>query len=282
MTPWKLTDPEIVWPAGAVLGEGPVWSPREGALWWVDIKGLALFRYELETGLRSVWRADEPIGCIDAPDLSGRLLAATRSGFAWLVPGEGGAVARTSIITPESDLSGNRFNDGKRAPDGSFWAGSMDDAEAADSGAWWRLDPTTGKARRLATGYRITNGPAFDPARSRVYLTDSARQTVFAADWIAGGGFDQLRVFKQFGAGDGYPDGMEVDRDGALWIAFWDGACLRRYDPNGQLIQTVGLPAQRPTSLAFAPEVGRIFVTSAAIGLEPARAQGALMSLRIG
>tara|TARA_R110002094_G_scaffold6770_3_gene15938 strand:- start:8797 stop:9645 length:849 start_codon:yes stop_codon:yes gene_type:complete len=281
MTPWRVSNPEIVWDAGAVLGESPVWSPRERALWWVDIKGLALFRYELETGLRSVWRAGEPIGCISAPDSTGRLLAATRSGFAWLTPDEDGAVSRTAIIAPEPDLPGNRFNDGKRAPDDSFWAGSMDDAEAADSGAWWRLDAASGEATRLATGYRVTNGPAFDPSRSRVYLTDSARQTVFVANWIAGGGFDQLRVFRQFGEGDGYPDGMEVDSDGALWIAFWDGACLRRFDPDGALIQTVDLPARRPTSLAFAPEANRIFITTASIGLTPGKAQGALITLSL-
>lgn len=282
MNPWRLREAEIVWPAGAVLGEGPVWSPRERALWWVDIKGHALFRYAPETGTQTVWNSDEPIGSIDAPNGDGRLLAATRSGFAWLTPSDDGTVARLPIAAPEADVPGNRFNDGKRAPDGSFWAGTMDDAEESASGAWWRLDPVTGQTTRLDNGYRVTNGPAFDPTRSRVYLTDSALQTVYAADWQAGGGFHKRRVFAQFGNGDGYPDGMQVDAEGALWIAFWDGGCLRRFDPDGGLIQTVTLPAARPTSLAFAPEIDRIFVTSASMGLEPDAAQGALMEIATG
>jgi D-xylonolactonase len=282
MTPWPLRKADIVWPAGAILGESPVWSPREHALWWVDIKGLALFRYAPDTGAYTVWESDEAIGSIDAPDAEGRLLAATRSGFAWLVPDDDGSVTRLPIAAPEINLPGNRFNDGKRAPDGSFWAGTMDDAEASASGAWWRLDPATGRTTRLDGGYRVTNGPAFDPARNRVYLTDSARQTVYAADWLAGGGFSGRRVFLQFGEGDGYPDGMQVDAEGALWIAFWGGACLRRFDPDGDMIQTIPLPALRPTSLAFAPEIDRIFVTSASIGLEPGAAQGALMAIPTG
>lgn len=282
MTPLSHSDPEIVWPARAILGEGPVWAAREQAVYWVDIKGLALHRYTPGTGARDSWRADEAIGCIDRPDADGELLAATRSGFAQLVPKGDGSVERRALASPERDAyPGNRFNDGKRAPDGSFWAGTMDDAEETASGAWWRFDPESGAATCLERGYRVTNGPAFDVTRRRVYLTDSARQTVFAADWISGSGFENKRVFASFGEGDGYPDGMQVHADGSLWIAFWDGACLRRFAPDGTLIQTIDLPVQRPTSLAFAPELNSVFVTSASIGLE-GEGEGALLRLDLG
>ena len=284
MTPLTLSEPEVIWPAHAVLGEGPVWDPDEQALYWVDIKGLKLHRYTPATGARESWTADEPIGCIDTPNVRGDLLAATRSGFAWLSLGADGAVKRRPIVSPEaSTLPGNRFNDGKRAPDGSFWAGTMDDAEAADTGAWWRLDPVSGEAVQMDSGYRVTNGPAFDPVNARIYVTDSARQTVFVAsfDPIRGGGLQDKDVFLQFGDGDGYPDGMQVHSDGSLWIAFWDGACLRRFAPDGALIQQIDLPVTRPTSLAFAPELNSVFVTSAAIGLE-GEGEGALLRLSMG
>jgi sugar lactone lactonase YvrE len=282
MEPLDYSEPEIVWEAGAILGEGPVWAPDEQALYWLDIKGKNLHRYAPASPVKTTsWTADEPIGCLAAPDAQGRLLAATRSGFAWLEPQADGTVQRKELLSPErARIPGNRFNDGKRAPDGSFWAGTMDDAEAADTGAWWRFDPEAGHADRLETGYRVTNGPAFDPDRRRVYLTDSARQTVFVADWVSGGGFKDKRVFLQFGEGDGYPDGMQTAADGSLWIAFWDGACLRRFSPDGGLIQTIDLPCQRPTSLAFAPDVGRLYVTSALIGLEAGPADGALLMVR--
>tara|TARA_R110002072_G_scaffold73069_10_gene174288 strand:- start:594 stop:1451 length:858 start_codon:yes stop_codon:yes gene_type:complete len=277
----SLSTPQIVWPARAVLGEGPVWDRTSQRLYWIDIKGLTLHRYDPASGARDTWRADEPIGCIDAPDGQGRLLAATRSGFACLTPHPDGTIKRVALASPEIEsLPGNRFNDGKRAPDGSFWAGTIDGAESDDTGAWWRFDPSTQKASRLETGYRVTNGPAFDAARARVYLTDSARQRVFVADWVAGGGFENKRVFAQFSEGDGYPDGMQVHDDGSLWIAFWDGACLRRFSPEGALVQAIALPVQRPTSLAFAPEIARVFITSASIGLD-GEDEGALLSLEV-
>ncbi|MCC5995788.1 MAG: SMP-30/gluconolactonase/LRE family protein [Oceanicaulis sp.] len=267
--------PECVWDARAILGEGPVWDGR--AVWWTDIKAPALHRYEPRTGAKTSWTAPEPVGSfLIEPD--GRLLAAMKSGFARLaLDPDGGGIVIEPVCQPEADIPGNRFNDGKRAPDGSFWAGSMDDAESAASGAWWRLD-ADGTARRLETGYRVTNGPAFDAARGRVYLTDSARQTVFVADLTDNGaGFSNKRVFVQFGAGDGYPDGMEIDGEGCLWIAFWDGSRLSRFDPDGRLMGHLSMPVSRPTSLAFADDA--IFVTSASIGLEDEPLAGGLFAI---
>lgn len=253
-----------------MLGESPVWDPSKRALYWVDIKGLKLHRFTPATKERSSWCTNEPIGCIDVPDPSGKLLAATRSGFAWLLPRDDGRILRLPIISPKVEICpGDRFNDGKRAPDGSFWAGTMDDAEKADTGAWWRLNPATGQATRIDVGYRVTNGPAFDITRERVYVTDSARKTVFVGDFhpASVASLKNKRKFLQFGEADGSPDGMQVFSDGSLWVAFWDGACLRRFSPDGEFIQQIDLPVRRPTSLAFAPEIDAVFVTSAAIGL---------------
>lgn len=283
MTVLTVSKPELVWSAGAILGEGPVWQASAGVLYWLDIKGCKLHAYAPETGQQQTWEADEPIGCITVPEGDGTFLAATQSGFARLALGDNGTVVREPLLAPEAEsLPGNRFNDGKSAPDGSFWAGTMDNAEQADTGSWWRFDPLTQTAAQLDTGYRVTNGPAFDASSARVYLTDSARQRVFVADWIEGAGFANKRVFLQFADGDGYPDGMQVHSDGSLWIAFWDGACLRRFSPDGTLIQSVDLPVQRPTSLAFAPDRNEVYVTSASIGLDdPNPWQGGLLRLSL-
>jgi sugar lactone lactonase YvrE len=271
LSPLATGTPECVWPARAILGEGPVW--RDGALIWVDIKAPAIHRFTPATGARESWPMAEQIGCI-APDANGGWLAAVRSGFVHLDLGAPGKPPRLApIASPEATLPGNRFNDGKLAPDGAFWAGTMDDAEAQDSGAWWRL-ASDGTARKLDEGYRVTNGPAFDPSRRRVYLTDSAKRTVYAATLTDDGGFADKHVWRTFDAEQGFPDGMTTDADGGLWIAFWDGSCIRRFDPEGELVQTIETPTPRPTSLAFSDDGSRIYITSASIGL-PAGTPGA-------
>ena len=44
---------------------------------------------------------------------------------------------------------------------------------------------------------------------------------------------------------------MTVDAEGCLWIAFWDGWCVRRFSPAGECLATFDVPVQRPTSCAF-------------------------------
>ena len=62
---------------------------------------------------------------------------------------------------------------------------------------------------------------------------------------------------------------MTVDSEGCLWIAFWDGWCLRRYAPDGEWIETVKMPVQRPTSCTFGGrDLDRLYITSASIGLD--------------
>ena len=62
---------------------------------------------------------------------------------------------------------------------------------------------------------------------------------------------------------------MTVDAEGCLWIAFWDGWCLRRLAPDGALLETHQVPVQRPTSCVFGgPGLDHLFITSARRGFD--------------
>jgi len=160
-------------------------------------------------------------------------------------------------------LPGNRFNDGKVDRRGRFWAGTMDDAERRASGTLYVVEPGL-TLSAVDRGYHVTNGPAFSPLGDTMYHSDSARQITYAFDIDADGRASNRRTFVQFNAGDGFPDGMTVDSEGCLWIAFWDGWCVRRYSPAGEWLETIKVPVQRPTSCAFGgPEFDRLYITSA-------------------
>src|SRR5436189_5003292 len=108
----------------ALLGEGPVWVAREGALYWLDIKGRKIFRLD-EHGQLTEWPTPMRIGSI-APKKSGGFIAGTDDGIALVDP----ATDRFEIVAnPEAQLPDNRFNDGKVDRRGRFWAGTMDDGE---------------------------------------------------------------------------------------------------------------------------------------------------------
>jgi len=241
----------------AVLGEGPIWDAREQALYWVDIPERRVFRWSEGEGTRTV--PVERHICSLLPRATGGFIGGGYDGFLEIGPDLNAAV----LANPEPDLPGNRFNDGKVDRAGRFWAGTMDRSEREASGSLYRLDPDRSWTR-IDSGYRVTNGPAFGRDGRTMYHTDSARQVVYAFDLAADGSASNRRVHLQFGEGDGYPDGMTVDAEDCLWIAFWDGWCVRRFSPAGVRLAELRVPAQRPTSCAFGGAgLDRLFITTA-------------------
>jgi xylono-1,5-lactonase len=247
----------------AVLGEGPVWVAREDALYWLDIQGRKIFRLD-ENGEVSQWPTPFRVGCLVPRELAG-FIAGTDQGIAEVDLASG----RLQIVSnPEEQLPGNRFNDGKVDRRGHFFAGTMDDREREATGTLYRFDAELA-CTVIDHGYRVTNGPAFSPSGEVMYENDSARQVTYAFDLHSDGNVTNRRTFLQFGEGDGYPDGMTVDEEGCLWIAFWDGWCIRRFSPGGELLRTIEMPVARPTSCAFGgPDLDRLYVTSASKGLD--------------
>jgi sugar lactone lactonase YvrE len=103
-----------------------------------------------------------------------------------------------------------------------------------------------------------------------MYHNDSARQLTYVFD-LADGQPGERRIFLQFKEGEGYPDGMTVDSEGCLWIALWDGWCVRRYSPGGEWLETLKMPVARPTSCAFGGlDLNQLYITSASVGLDQA------------
>jgi len=248
----------------AVLGEGPVWDAREQAVYWVDIPQKRVFRWSEADGVRT--HDAERHVCSLLPRARGGFIGGGYDGFVEIAPDLGLSLLGDPEREPE--LASNRFNDGKVDRSGRFWAGTMDRTERAASGSLYRLDPDLNWTR-MDSGYKVTNGPAFSRDGRIMYHTDSARQTVYAFDLAADGTASNKRVHLRFSEGDGYPDGMTVDAEDCLWVAFWDGWCLRRFAPDGERLERIELPVQRPTSCAFGgPALAMLLVTSARIGLD--------------
>lgn len=250
--------------AGAILGEGPVWVAREQALYWLDIKGCRLHRFKPGPDDATSWETPFRIGAI-APRRQGGFVGASERGFV-LIDRD---VTRFELIGhPEPELPGNRANDGKLDAAGRFWAGTMDDAEQQRRGSLYRLDADLTWSRR-DTDYMVPNGPAFSPDGRYCYHTESSERTIHRFELDAHGVLTGKIPFAQFGGEDGYPDGMTVDGEGCLWVAFWDGWCVRRLSPGGDVIGQVELPVQRPTSCVFGgTNLDRLFITSASVGLD--------------
>lgn len=266
-----------VWQARALLGEGPLWSPRQDAVYFVDIRGSRILRHGLSDNSQAVWDLDDA-ACwlVESADGDGFIagLRSRRVVRLRLEPGQ--ATVAEEIARIEPDMPGNRLNDGKVDRQGRLWVGSMDDAEEAPAGSFYRIDHD-GSVTRVDQGYTVANGPALSPDGRTIYHTDSAARTVYAFDIGADGGLSGKRVHIRFTEADGYPDGMTCDAEGGLWIAHWDGARVSRFRPDGTLDRVIALPVSRVTSCVFAgPDLDRMFITTAAHGRDEEPLAGAL------
>jgi sugar lactone lactonase YvrE len=246
-----------------VLGEGPVWVARETALYWVDIKGRKILRVDAH-GQLTEWPTPFRVGSL-APRRSGGFIGGTEDGIAAMNPQ---SEKFDILFNPEESLPGNRFNDGKLDRQGRFWAGTMDDSEKAATGTLYVVDSSL-SCRAVDTGYRVTNGPAFSPDGKLMYHSDSARQVTYVFDLNADGTATNRRELLKFKEGEGYPDGMTVDAEGCLWVCLWDGWAVRRYSPQGDWLETVKMPVQRPTSCTFGGrDLDRLYISSASKDLD--------------
>lgn len=261
----SATAPECVLRCACELGEGPVWRAADRSVWFVDIKGLRIHRYEPGTGAAWTWMAPAQPGFI-APKADGTWIAGLETGLHRFDPASGRFEPMAAVEDAGLD---NRLNDGFVDGKGRLWFGSMHDGETNLTGALYRLDANG--LRRMDAGYCITNGPAVSPDGRTLYHTDTLKRVLYAFDLAADGSLANKRVFAEIEDGAGYPDGPAVDAEGCVWTGLFAGWGARRYSPKGDQIGFVKLPVANVTKLAFGgPDLKTVYATTAWKGLSAA------------
>jgi sugar lactone lactonase YvrE len=283
---------------GAILGESPVWSPDDGALWWLDIKAPALHRYDPARRADDAWPVEQEIGSIVLRK-GGGLVGGLRGGFAFLDIGAPGTpVGLDWIVDPEPDRPANRLNDGRVDRQGRYWAGSMHDPEGPPAtyferepvGTFWRLDPDR-SVHPMIPGILVSNGLCWSPDGRTMYAANSPTRIMRAWDYDPEtGGISNARVFATFPEEDGRgtPDGAIVDAEGGVWVAEFRGGRVTRLAPDGTVDRMIALPASRVTCPMFGgPDLRTLYVTTAKIMLTPEQRAaeplaGAIFALDVG
>ena len=260
-----MVDMTCVVDARAELGEGTVWDPVAGVLWWIDIWGRKIQRYSPATGRNETWEAPEYLGCIGLRSAGG-LVVTMASGFYFFDPVSG---SFTPLADPEADQPLTRFNDGKTDRQGRFWSGSMFEAEGAAPqaiGALYRMD-TDLTVHRVISGVTCCNGLAWSPDSRTMYFADSHTPIVRAYDFDAASGtVENERVFIDMSDIAGCADGATVDEEGCYWVTVPFRWRVDRYDPEGKLMQSIRMPTDLPTCCEFGgPDLDILYVTTAVL-----------------
>lgn len=274
-----------MWDAKAVLGESTVWDDRNGTVCWVDIENPSIHTFELETGRKSSWSAPAWISAI-APRAAGGFIASCADGIAHVDPAHD---LYRPICQPIPDPTKARLNDGATDRAGRYWTGTCDTAQWDDSttaedkesslkdfdvrsnGELYRLD-LDGSFATCERDMVTENGPAFSPDGRTAYVNDSMPLVTWAYDVDALGNLSNRRTFASFKPEDGYPDGMAVDTEGCIWMAFYESWKLRRFSPRGTLLEERQLPVRRGLRPAFGgTDFSRLFLITGSQGYSAER-----------
>jgi sugar lactone lactonase YvrE len=250
----------LAFDVNASLGEGALWDWRHDLLVAVDIPaGRVLVNDPSDGSTRSI-EVGQPVS---AAMQRGEhdLLLAVRDGFATLDMNTG---AVEPLVAVEADNPANRMNDAACDARGRCFAGTMATDETPGAGTLYRLDEDL-CVHAVLDGLTISNGLGWSPAGDVMYHIDSQAGGIDAHDFDAhSGGLSGRRRLADTDPSWGLPDGLATDVEGGIWVAFWDGSAVRRFSPEGELTETLELPAARPTRPAFGgADLDQLYVTSA-------------------
>lgn len=282
----------LVLNAEDVVGESIIWSADEQALYWVDIGRCRIESFAPAGGTHRIWTAHEIVTSIGLRTSVGFIVGMRRSVCLWR---PGGSFDPLAI--PEPEILDNRLNEGRVAPDGSFWVGTMQDNIGddgspkemnRDSGAYYRIAPDGTVKQLTPRTYGITNTMIWLPGGQFV-CADSTKNTLYAFDYDDSDKTITRRRDFSVGFPRGFPDGSCRDSEGYVWnCRVAGGACVARFAPDGTLDRVVELPCTWPTSCTFGgPELATLFVTSARFTMTPQHlrknpAEGGIFALDVG
>jgi len=280
------SNPVCVAPVGGRCGEGVIWHPGHGAVYWTDINRFLIHRFRASDNCVRSWFFAEPVTALSLTDKDGVLLVALGS--------------QVILWEPESDVRHDpifvldgwpkvRLNDGRTDPRGSFWAGTMRNNVNPDGslgeaggqdGMLYRIN-SDGHASIHRRNIGISNTLAWSPDRSRFYTGDTLGNIIWTYEYDSQTG--EIRNERPFleDFPRGLPDGSSVDSEGFLWNCRYGGGCLVRVAPDGKIDRIVEMPVRNVTTCAFGrADLRTLFITTASNDAAPGdRLAGGLFAM---
>jgi len=215
---------------GIAFGESPRW--HDGRLWFCDWSAEEVVALDLDGRSEVVARVHSfPFSIDFLPD--GRLLIVSARDRALLRrEPDGSLVTHLGLDRAYNEI----VVDGR----GSVYLNGagfdlMAGAQFAPGGV--TLVTPDGSIRRVAEGIAFPNGMAVTPDSATLIVADSYGRELTAFDIAADGGLANRRVWAALG--DGVPDGICLDAEGAVWYADVPNRRCVRVREGGHVLQTV-------------------------------------------
>lgn len=256
---------ELAYKIKSKLGEGAFWDHRNMRLFWVDIEGMKVHIYDPKTKENISFDTPSMVGTV-VPGNKDEAVIALVDGI-YLLKTNSGSIRLLSDV--ESEITANRFNDGKCDPNGNLWVGSMNFEQIEGKANLYRVDPK-GNSVKMLDSVTISNGIVWTRDKKTMYYIDTPTMHIRAFDFDAKTStISNERIAVVVPQSLGYPDGMTIDAEDKLWVGLWNGNSIARFDPvSGTMMTKIEVPAHNVTSCAFGGEnFETLYITTASLDM---------------
>ena len=243
--------------------EGPIFV--DGTLYLVDYAGHNVVRLE-PSPAKVIWHRDGcgPTGLARVPE--GLLVGCFDGKQVVTISLDG-----KTLATVENDETGQRL----REPN-DFALDTRGGVYISGTGPWEPRPivgkiyyrPADRKLHTVASDLHSPNGLVLSPDGKLLYVAESFASRLLLFDVAPDASLSGRREFLKLSevlpttGGRTYtPDGVRIDRNGNLFVGFWDGACFAVIAPDGKLIKQVDLPAPHDPNLAITPDGASLILT---------------------
>ena len=246
--------------------EGPRW--HAGRLWFVDCMERTLLSLDAsgKCEQHAKLEDDTPCGLGVLPD--GRLIVLTMFRKRLMAYADGKLSLHADLSGVATGTIDDMIVDGL----GRAYIGDLgfDLPPPPDRGAVGRIILVTphGEMRVVAEGLRFPNGIAVSADNRRLVVAEMDGGCLADYNIAPDGG---LNFRQKFGAMKS-PDGICLDRDGAVWVASFEEDAFIRIDRDGRELQRIEVPGRRALACVLGGAERRtLFCLSAATSYEELR-----------
>lgn len=273
---------EVVADCRNTHGEGVIWNPADGRVWWTDIHGQALWWHDPDSGNSGHHALPDRL-CAFAPRAVGGWIMAFATGVAlW------DAYLRHQVWLCDFEPANpeTRLNDGRTDRQGRFIVGGMNEGSGAKDSSVIRI-AADGTVETLLTGISCANSTCFSADGRRMFFADTPDRQILSYPYDDAG-LGKPTVLADMRSEPGLPDGSCVDAEGGVWNAEWVGGQVIRVAPDGSITYRIPLPVPKATCCAFGgPDLATLFITTSRLLSTPeevaaAPLSGSLFAIRPG
>ena len=236
---------------GFKFTEGPIWHPKEQALYFSDMPNDVRRRWSAKDGVKEVMK---PANKCNGMTLDANLNLIVCEHSTSLLVRETVKGERQVLASHYQGKELNSPNDVIVKSDGAIYFSDPTYGRMKVFGeerpqqltfqAVYRVDPKSGALACMVDDFKQPNGLCFSPDEKIIYVNDTAKAHIRVFEMKADGTFGKGRMFAEgIGTGTfegGLVDGMKCDTQGNVYVTGPRGMWV--FAPSGEHLGVIGMP----------------------------------------